>query len=246
MYVYGMNVTKLFTPKQLSQLLGVTQQTLTQWEKEGRIKAQKTQGGHRRYEYIETFADKKQNDKQSFLYARVSSYKQQSDLQRQIDLLQAKYPSYEVIKDIGSGINFKRKGLLALLEAVFAGRVQKVVVAFRARLTRFGFELFEYIFQRFNVSIEVLSDSDVNEPVNELAKDLLSIVTVFTARYYGQRSYHEMQKDQDLPKRSSKRFVQQMPRRIKVFLQPNSRQDKRNWRERNFKTLSYENSGDAK
>ena len=185
-----------FTPKQLAKTFNVTNETLIQWEKDGKIKAQRTKGGHRRYIYdvpnVSLSKDWKDNKKTSFIYARVSSGKQKNDLERQVEFLQSKYPNHTIIKDIGSGINFKRRGLITLLDQVFGGNVQEVVVAHRDRLSRFGFELFEHIFERFQTSITVLSDEQIKDPVNDLAKDLLSVVTVFTARYNGSRSYDKM------------------------------------------------------
>jgi len=222
-----MNESKLYTPQQLSKLIGVTQQTLLQWANDGKLQVQKTNGGHRRYVYADltNASEDRGSERKQYIYARVSSAKQQKDLQRQIAFLQASYPTYEVIQDIGSGINFRRRGLMSLLERVFEGNVSKVVVAHRDRLTRFGFELFEYIFTRFGVSIEVLSDDDIKEPHTELAKDLLSIVTVFSARYYGSRAYSDMQEDSILSKPRAKKTIKPMPRRIKVFLQSRHRKN---------------------
>jgi putative resolvase len=216
---------RLFTPKELSSLFGVTTQTLKEWEAEGKIKATKTPGGHRRY--IHTVVTPKTIDgkdvdsgNRKFIYARVSSHKQKEDLQRQIEMLQSKYPDFEVVKDIASGINFKRRGLVAILDQVFGGNVSTIVVAHKDRLTRFGFELFQYVFEKFNVSLEVMSDDDIKEPATELAKDLLSIVTVFTARYHGSRKYSVLQKDQVLPKQRTNRTSKQVRRNVKILLQP--------------------------
>lgn len=211
---------KLFTPKELSNHLRVTTQTLKEWEIQGQIKATKTNGGHRRYIYTVAPTDPtpcKSNRK--FIYARVSSYKQQEDLQRQVAMLQSQYPDFEVVKDIASGINFKRRGLISILDHVFAGNVSTIVVAHRDRLTRFGFELFQYVFNKFNVSLEVLSDNDIEEPSTELAKDLLSIITVFTARYYGSRKYSVLQEDKILPKQGAKTVPRKVRRNVKIFLQ---------------------------
>lgn len=213
-----MNET-LYTPRHLSQLLGVTTETLIQWEKEGKIKASKTPGGHRRYIYSAIQAPTFTN-KRNFIYARVSSRKQQADLQRQVEALQARYPTFEVITDVASGINFRRRGLVTLLDNVIAGNVSSIVVAHRDRLCRFGFDMFTYIFERFGVTFEVLQDDDITEPVVDLAKDLLSIVTVFTARYHGSRKYEVLSKDQNLSKQRTGRLIQPMHRGIKVLLQP--------------------------
>ena len=235
----------LYTPKQLAKLFGVTPESLARWEKEGKIEAKKTPGGHRRYVYHEPVAKQSTTDKLCYAYARVSSPKQKGDLQRQVDVLQAACPTHHVVQDVGSGINFKRRGLLSILDSVFAGRVQEVVVAHRDRLSRFGFDLFKHIFGRFGVSIRVLSDSDVKEPVNELAQDLLSIVTVFTARYYGTRSYRKMSKGEDLPNRRTGYVVQQMPRRFKVLLQPGRKNHQRHGRQRNRGVEKEDSSTDG-
>lgn len=201
---------KLWTPKQLSKHFGVTPQTLKDWEINGTLKCNKTKGGHRRYIYTAPEVLKPNNDKskKKYIYARVSSAKQARDLQRQVASLQSSYPTFEVIKDIGSGINFKRRGLVTLLDNVFGGNVSEVVVAHKDRLTRFGFELFKHIFEYFGVSITVHSDTGIEEPIAELAKDLLSIVTVFTARYYGSRTYKVLQKNKVLPKHRTNKIVQ--------------------------------------
>ena len=225
---------QLFTPKQLSNLFGVTTQTLKEWEREGKIKAIKTEGGHRRYIHAIPSTTNSTNagandSKKQYIYARVSSAKQQGDLQRQIAMLQEAYPTFEVIKDVGSGINFKRRGLITLLEQILGGCVSHVVVAHRDRLARFGFDLFQFLFDRFGVTLTVLSDDDVKEPATELAKDLLSIVTVFAARYHGSRSFQVLQKDPILSKPRTKSSLQQMPRRIKVLLQPIRQVPKHPW-----------------
>jgi predicted site-specific integrase-resolvase len=200
---------RLWTPKELSKHFGVTPQTLKDWEINGILKCNKTKGGHRRYIYSPAIkTTNNQQQKKKFIYARVSSTKQSSDLQRQIASLQSSYPTFEVIKDIGSGINFKRRGLVTLLDKVFGGEVSEVVVAHKDRLTRFGFELFKHIFEHFGVSITVHSDTGIKEPISELAKDLLSIVTVFTARYYGSRTYKVLQKNKILSKRRAIKVIQ--------------------------------------
>lgn len=221
-----MNET-LYTPRELAKFLGVTTETLKQWAEEGKIRFTKTSGGHRRYIYTKPINCTNQQcepSKKAYIYARVSSGKQKNDLERQVQSLQSKFPTHHVIKDIGSGINFKRKGLVSLLDQVISGNVSEVVVAHRDRLCRFGFEMFSFLFNRYNVSLQVLSDEDVEEPINTLAKDLLSIVTVFTARYYGARKYTSdvLQKNKNIPKRRTSNSLQQVHRRIKVFLQPSS------------------------
>lgn len=236
---------KVFTPKQLSQLLNVSVEALKHWENTGKIKATKTKGGHRRYLYtVPDVPNDQEQSKKQYLYARVSSLKQKPDLQRQVAALQEAHPSFEVIQDVGSGINFRRRGLITLLDNVLAGRVSQVVVAHRDRLTRFGFDLFQLLFDRFGVTLTVLSDFDVQEPVTELAKDLLSIVTVFTARYYGSRNYKVHQKDTILPNQRATSFSKPMLRGIKVFLQQGNKRSQRSRNQRTSITPKVTSSSD--
>jgi len=113
-----MNVYK---PKQLADKLQVSKETLRLWAENGKIKVVKTDGGHRRYIYNEQTDNK--DTRLKFIYTRVSSKKQQADLERQIEYLQKIHPEYRVISDIGSGLNFNRKGLNKLLEAIITGTV---------------------------------------------------------------------------------------------------------------------------
>lgn len=179
-----MNVYK---PKQLADKLKVSKETLRLWAENGKIKTIKTDGGHRRYIYNEETNNKK--TKLKFIYTRVSSKKQQSDLERQIKYLQKLYPEYRIISDIGSGLNFNRKGLNKLLEAIITGTVAEVVVAHKDRLCRFGFELIENLCKYFSTTLTIVDNKNGKSQTDELAEDLLSIITVFTARFYGQRKY---------------------------------------------------------
>jgi putative resolvase len=123
-------------------------------------------------------------------YARVSSEHQRGDLERQIADLQRHFPDHEIISDIGSGLNWKRRGFTALLERIYSGGVEEVVVTRKDRLCRFGSELVEWIFAKSGTQLMVLG-SDVSadsSEVSELAEDLLSITTVFVARHNGLRS----------------------------------------------------------
>ena len=167
------------------EFYGVTLDTLREWDKKGKIETVRTSGGHRRF-----FVPEK-NDGKKIIYARVSSKKQSDNLGNQIKYLQSKYPTYELISDIGSGINFERKGFRKILEQLFSNNIQTVVVTSKDRLCRFGIELFEYIFQRFGARLEILDSNEYEpkSPNEELADDLLSIVTVFTAKHHGRRNY---------------------------------------------------------
>jgi len=121
-------------------------------------------------------------------YARVSTKSQEKDLERQVEFLRERYPENRIVKDIGSGLNWKRKGLRALLEQILKGNINEIVVTYKDRLCRFGFELFKFIIEKQGGKIIVLCN-DEESPEQELTNDLISIITVFSSRIYGLRKY---------------------------------------------------------
>ena len=171
--------------KKAQEFYNVSGETLRIWSEKGKIKFKTTKGGHRRYFVKTNFKEKRK----SIIYARVSSNKQKFDLERQIEFVQQKYPKNEVIKDIGSGLNFKRQGFISLLDEVLNGCIKTIVVTDKDRLVRFGFELFEYICKRHGTKIIILSKQKKKEFSEELTDDLMAIITVFSARYYGKRRH---------------------------------------------------------
>ena len=183
-------------PKEASKYYNVSEQALRSWAIQGKIKYFTTKGGHRRYSISDQ--ECKQEPTEKIVYARVSSKKQQGDLDRQIKFLQTKYPKHKIISDIGSGINFKRKGFKRILEGIFKGIIKEVVVSKRDRFTRFGFELFEWIFKEHNALLLSDSTSPEKSSEEELSEDLMAIITVFSSRYYGRRRNNILQKNKDL------------------------------------------------
>jgi predicted site-specific integrase-resolvase len=186
-------------PEDAVRILKVSQNTLRKWEKDGRIQVMRAggKGTHRRYN-VKDFLRKqisgipieqKSVERKNIVYARVSTRNQSDNLKRQIELLHGKFPDYEVVSDIGSGINFKRKGLDYLLESAISGVLETVVVAYRDRLCRFGFELFERLFRRLSNAKIVVLDCRECSPNEELAEDILTVVTVFSARINGRKRY---------------------------------------------------------
>lgn len=168
----------------------VNDSTLRRWARNGLIKTEITKGRHWHYWIGEDPDNANEEEKMSdhIIYARVSSKKQRGDLQHQIGYLRDKYPNYKLIADIGSGINYERKGFKTILEQVIRGTIRKVVVANQDRFTRFGFSFFQWLFEQFGAVLET-----VERPVREgedLIGDFMEIITVFTARYYGRRKYY--------------------------------------------------------
>lgn len=173
-------------PRIAVQRLGVCAKTLERWEKEGKIKAYRTPSGQRRYDCDSVIT--MSPTKPTIIYARVSSRSQKNDLNRQVEFLVSRYPGCEIIQDIGSGLNFKRKGLIALLERILSGDIAMVVIASKDRLCRFGFDLISWLAQRSGCKIMVLNNSTLS-PERELVEDILAIIHVFSGRLYGLRKY---------------------------------------------------------
>lgn len=177
-------------------MLGLHPNTVRRYADEGKIPYIRTPKGQRRYN-IKAFLESNNDDKTVVCYCRVSSNKQKDDLQRQIAFMRSQFPNAEVVYDIGSGINLKRKGLQALLERASKGDKLKVVVAHKDRLARFGTELIEFILKQNGGELVVL-DSTKASPQEELAADVLAILHVFSARLHGIRKYYNKIKE-DLP-----------------------------------------------
>lgn len=176
--------------------LGVCAATLRRWAKDGKIRHLILPGGDHVYD-VDSFLNTQERVK--IVYARVSSKGQKDDLQNQILYLKERFPEHEVVSDFGSGLNFKRPGFVSILERVLSGSVSEVVVSHRDRLCRFGFELFERVCNLCGTSLVVCEPTSCS-PEQELVRDLLSIVHVFSCRLYGLRKYAgKIRQDTDLP-----------------------------------------------
>jgi putative resolvase len=201
---------KILHPKQAAKHYNVSIPHLRKLAREGKVPVNITSGGHYRYVIKQEECESSCPDEVSanIIYARVSSKKQQQDLERQGIKLQRAFPEFTLIKDIGSGINFKRKGFIKILELLFQGKINKVVVANKDRFSRFGFEFFEWMFSKFGASLEVIHNNSntTSSASQELATDLMEIITVFTARFYGSRRY-EIDQTQDLSESESEDSV---------------------------------------
>ena len=184
-----MTIKEHVSTKTARKLLGVTTQTLRNWDKSGKIKTIRSASGARLYDLSMIQDIDHLNFKRKIAYCRVSSSKQTDDLNRQKLFFQTSYPEYEVIEDIASGINWKRKGLLKILDMTIQNKVDEIIIAHKDRLCRFGFELLEWIFQKHNVTVNILDHDEHSSPETELADDILSIVHVFSCRQMGRRRY---------------------------------------------------------
>lgn len=191
----GCPMERYYTIHEFSELLGVSAQTLRNWDKSGRLRPHHTStNGYRYYsdtQLKELSGDTCKDTRIIVGYCRVSTKKQEDDLNRQVEnmtkYLIAKGMPFIIIKDIGSGINYKKKGLLELIDMVVKDKVNKVVVLYKDRLARFGFELIEYLFNIFQCDIEVIDHTEKTEE-QELVEDLIQIITVFSCRLQGKRA----------------------------------------------------------
>ena len=193
--------------KEASKTLGVHQRTLYQWEEKGQIQTIRTPGNKRLYnvkKFLELNKckdkpideckdlddlDKKQ-ERLNICYTRVSTINQKNDLDRQKDLLKAKYSDYIFIEDIGSGLNLNKRGLNKIIHLAIQGKVNELVVAYKDRLTRFGFELIEEIITKYSKGkIIILNKRQDTDPEEELVKDVMTIMNVYVAKMNGLRRY---------------------------------------------------------
>lgn len=187
---------KHYSIGQFAKLIGRTPQTLRDWDKKGEFKPHYVApSGHRYYsqEQLNHFLGIRgvKPERKVVGYCRVSSSKQKDDLSRQVDnmrtYLLAQGNPFEVITDIGSGINYKNKGLLSLIDLISQNQVEKVVVLYKDRLVRFGYELIEYVASLHNCTIEIIDTTEKTEE-QELIEDMIQIVSILSAKLPGKRA----------------------------------------------------------
>lgn len=184
---------ELLSIGKFAKTVGVTMTTLRRMHQSGElIPAHISNGGTRYYstEQLKLFQSSN-NERIVIGYCRVSTPSQKDDLETQVQnvksYMYAKGYKFDIIKDIGSGINYKKKGLKELINRIENNEVSKVVILYKDRLIRFGFELIEYLCEINNVEIEVIDNSECSKE-KELTDDLIQIITVFANRLYGQHS----------------------------------------------------------
>ena len=186
---------KYYSINEFSKILGVSAQTLRNWHKSGKLHPHHTSSNGYRYyshEQLNQIMNIKSNvNRITIGYCRVSSNKQKDDLERQVEnmnlYLTSQGKPFEIITDIGSGINYKKKGLKELIKLITQNKVDKVVVLYKDRLLRFGFELVEYIANLYNCDIEIIDSTEKSEQ-QELVEDLVQIITVFSCKLQGKRA----------------------------------------------------------
>jgi putative resolvase len=185
--------------KKACEILGVHQQTLYNWDKKKLIDVIRTPGGKRLYNVNKYLEENKikapvkvENEKKQkkLCYIRVSTVGQKDDLERQKKYMKDKYPNYEIIEDIGSGINFNRRGIRKIIRMAIAGEVAELVVAYKDRLTRFGYELIEDLITEYsNGKIIIENKKEIEDEKEEIVEDVLQILNVYVAKMNGLRKY---------------------------------------------------------
>lgn len=188
----------MYSIGKFSKETGISISTLRRWDKENIYKPTfVTEGGTRYYseDQLNTIisgSSEINKSKKIIGYCRVSSQKQKDDLERQVDNVKtymlAKGYQFEIITDIGSGINYNNKGLNKLLDMVSNNQVDKIVIMYKDRLVRFGYELLENICMKHNTTIEIIDNTEITEE-QELVEDLIQIITVFSCRLQGKRAH---------------------------------------------------------
>jgi predicted site-specific integrase-resolvase len=187
---------RLATISEAAEILGVSISTLRRWDKEERLKPEKTASGHRRYDVAklkpELFRAAELDTRKTIAYARVSSYDQKNDLECQKQVLELYCArqgwTFEIISDLGSGMNYHKKGLKRLINDILSEKVGRLVIAHKDSLLRFGAELIFAICEAKQVEVVILNQGEDTTFEEDLAKDVLEIITVFSARLYGSRS----------------------------------------------------------
>jgi excisionase family DNA binding protein len=178
-----------------AQIIGVSVSTLRRWDREGKISSTRTSGNQRRYDIrsLSSCGTRDLIDRRiTVAYARVSSHDQKNDLERQKQVLElycsAQGWTFEVISDLGSGMNYYKKGLKRLLSDIINGKTGRLVLTHKDRLLRFGAELVFALCEARAVEVVILNQGEDTSFEEDLAKDVLEIITVFSARLYGSRS----------------------------------------------------------
>jgi regulatory protein, merR:resolvase, N-terminal len=189
-------MNRLIGINEVSKLLGVSITTLRRWDKKGVLVAERTPSGHRKYDISKIDPNLLHGvesvNRKTVAYARVLSHDQKDDLERQIQVLElycAKQGwQFEIIKDLGSGMNYHKKGLKQLLDDILNNKIGRLVLTHKDRLLRFGAELVFALCEARNVEVVIINQGENLSFEEELAQDVLEIITVFSARLYGSRS----------------------------------------------------------
>lgn len=213
-YTYGgiiMNTSNItnYKPGDFAELLGVSVKTLQRWDREGILKANRTPTDRRYYTYDQYLQFKgiktEKDNRQTVIYARVSTRNQKEDLQNQVTFLRQFCNAKgmivdQCIEEYGSGLNYNRKKWNQLLEEVMEQKIKTIVVTHQDRFIRFGYDWFERFCEKFHTMIVIVNNEELS-PQEELVQDMLSILHVFSCRLYGLRKYkNQIKRDEEIVK----------------------------------------------
>lgn len=180
------------TISEAAKLKGVSVSILRRWESEGKLIPERTVNGHRRYT-ISQLLGVKENLSYTVGYCRVSSHDQKKDLERQKEVVELFCAQngwqVEIIDDLGSGLNYNKKGLKRLIRLIVDSKVERLVLTHKDRLLRFGSELIFSLCEQFGTEVVIINRTEDSTFEEDLAQDVLEIITVFSARLYGSRSH---------------------------------------------------------
>jgi excisionase family DNA binding protein len=176
-----------------AKIRGVSIDTLRRWVRDGKLRAEKTEGGHRRYRVADLLKINNPSLRYTVIYGRVSTPDKKEDLVRQIGVLslycqQHGWENVYTIKDVGSGLNYRKRGLLKLVDLLQRNEIERLIITDKDRLLRFGSELIFALCENNGTEVIILNRSVAIEPEQELVEDVLAVITVMSARLYGKRS----------------------------------------------------------
>lgn len=186
-------LNKFVNVKEVKEILNVSTKTLQNYDKEGKIEVIRTAGNRRMYNLNKYLKDNNleyliNKKKKKIIYCRVSSYDRKEDLERQVNKLKLNYEYDEIITDIGSGINFKRKGLQKIINYAIKNELESVIITFKDRLCRIGYDLIEYIIKTYSNGKIIIANKTDEEREEIITKDLIEIITVYSSKIHGTRN----------------------------------------------------------
>lgn len=189
-------MSSLLSISEAAELLGVSTKTIRRWESDGKIKAVRTEGGHRRFAVADLIGNS-QDDSLTVAYTRVSSQEHKEDLEKQKIVLEAYCASHgwpcEVISDLGSGVNYRKKGLIKLIKLICTYQVERLVITHKDRLLRLGSDLIFTLCEVFGTEVIIVNRSEDSTFEEELTQDILDVIDIFSARLYGSRNQKNKQ-----------------------------------------------------
>lgn len=194
----------MIKPKEMAKRLGITVQTLRNWDNNGKLKAHRTPTNRRYYteDQYQAYTGLQNSTKRlNVLYARVSTYGQKDDLQNQLAFIRQYANAKGIIidqefTDIDSGLNYKRKKWNQLLNLVMQDKIGQIFITYQDRFVRFGFDWFDNLCKQHGTKIIIINNPHTS-PDQELVSDLISIIQVFSCRLYGLRKYKNKLKNDD-------------------------------------------------